>query len=239
MFCFFLTALISVSAWAPGDGKAAEQVTYTNTPTPLRGFLCKPSGGGPFPLVVINHGGVGDTIGSAPRETFQALAVAGFVGFSPIRRQTRPMRGHIDDIFAAIQYGLNLPIVDRSRVALMGFSRGALLTLAGATQRADLRAVVVMATAFGGRGQTDSAFGDLAAITAPVLLLVAQNDTGSRRTNGKYTLDGSRRLNKALIAAGRDVRYIEYPPFVDDGHALFFEVGDYWSDVVAFLRQHL
>ena len=69
MFCFFLTALISVSAWAPGDGKAAEQVTYTNTPTPLRGFLCKPSGGGPFPLVVFNHGGVGDTIGSAPRET--------------------------------------------------------------------------------------------------------------------------------------------------------------------------
>ena len=149
------------------------------------------------------------------------------------------MRGHIDDIFAAIQYGLNLPIVDRNQVARMGFSRGALLMLMGATQRADLRAIVVMATAFGGRGKTDSAFGDLAAITAPVLLLVAENDTGSRRPNGKNSLDGSRRLNKALIAAGQDVRYIEYPPIGSDGHTLFYEIGDYWSDVVAFLRQHL
>ena len=149
------------------------------------------------------------------------------------------MRGHIDDIFTAIQYGLNLSIVDRNRAALMEFPRGTLLTLMGATRHPDLRAIMVMAKAFGGRGKTDSAFGDLAAITAPVLLLVAENDTGSRRTNDKNTLNGSHRLNKALIAAGRDVRYIEYSPIGSDGHTLFFEIGDYWSDVVAFLHQNL
>ncbi len=239
MLRFFVAALIGVFALLRGDAKAAEQVTYATTPMPLQGFLCKPSGGGPFPLVVYNHGGLGTSIGGAPKETCEALAVAGFVGLSPIRRQTRPMRGHIDDVFAALRYGLDLPSVDRRRVAFMGFSRGGLLTLIGAIQRDDLRAVVVMATAIGRPEQMDRVMGDLGAITAPVLLMVAENDTGSERTHGMNTLDGSRRLNKALIAAGRDVRYIEYPPFGSDGHALFFEVGDYWGDVVAFLRKHL
>ncbi len=239
MLRFLVAALIAAFALLRGDGQAAEQVTYATTPSALQGYLCKPSGGGPFPLVVYNHDGLGTSIGGAPRQTSAARGGAGLVGLSPIRRQTRPMRGHIDDVFAAIRYGLTLPSVDRHRVALMGFSRGGLLTLIGATQRDDLRAIVVMATAIGRPEQMDRVMGELKAITAPVLLMVAKNDTGSDRTHGMNTLDGSRKINKALIAAGRDVRYIEYPPFGSDGHALFFEVGDYWDDVLAFLRQHL
>ncbi len=218
---------------------AAERVAFSGDGIQLTGYLCKPEGSGPFPLVVYNHGGMGSIVGGAPRETCDALAKAGFVGMSPLRRQTRSLRGHIDDVYASLQYGLGLPDVDRQRVGLMGFSRGGLLTLMAATQRDDFRALVVMATAFGGRGQMARVMQNLQAITAPILLLVAQNDTGSRRTRGMNTLQGSRRLAQALRASERDLSYIEYPAYGTDGHAMFFEVGNYWKDVVTFLRKNL
>ncbi len=42
-------------------------------------------------------------------------------------------------------------------------------------------------------------------------------------------------LAEALESAGSSVEYILYPPYGDDGHELFFEVDDYWSDVTTFL----
>ena len=214
-------------------------VTYTTTPMPMQGYLCKPSGRGPFPLVVYNHGGMGNIVGGAPKETCEALARGGYVGLAPLRRQTHSMRGHINDVLVGKQYGQNLPYVDRRRVALIGFSRGGLLTLMAATIRDDLRALVVMAPAMGGRGQMDRVIGRLENISVPVLLMVAKNDTGSKRTRGQNTLVGSRRLSKALKAAERNVRFIEYPPYNSDGHTMFFGVGKYWQDVLTFLRKHV
>jgi len=46
-------------------------------------------------------------------------------------------------------------------------------------------------------------------------------------------------MHDGLKAAGGDVRLIVYPPYADDGHTLFFAVGPYMEDVVAFLRRHL
>jgi hypothetical protein len=42
-----------------------------------------------------------------------------------------------------------------------------------------------------------------------------------------------------LKQAGCDVTYIVYPPYQRDGHRMFFELGAYWTDVVAFLKRHL
>jgi dienelactone hydrolase len=235
----FGTAVLLFSGSLSAPTAVAERVTFRSGDMRLTSYLCKPKGAGPFPLVVYNHGGMGDKVGGAPSETCDALAVAGFVGMSPLRRQTRPLSGHIDDVYAGLQYGLELPYVDRQRIGLMGFSRGGLLTLIAATQRADFDAVVVMATAGGRRGQTARIMETVKTITAPVLLLVAQNDTGSNRTQGMNTLQGCRELAQALRASGRDLSYIEYPPYGTDGHTMFYEVGDYWKDVVAFLRKHL
>ena len=182
---------------------------------------------------------MGYVVGGAPKETCEALARGGYVGLAPLRRQTHSMRGHINAVLVGKQYGQNLPYVDRRRVALIGFSRGGLLTLMAATIRDDLRALVVMAPAMGGRGQMDRVIGRLENISVPVLLMVAKNDTGSKRTRGQNTLVGSRRLSKALRAAERNVRFIEYPPYNSDGHIMFFGVGKYWQDVLTFLRKHM
>ncbi|MCZ6773973.1 MAG: dienelactone hydrolase family protein [Proteobacteria bacterium] len=233
-----LVALL-VLLWSHSDHVAAgERVVYRTEPFELSGTLCMPEGSGPFAAVVYNHGGLGPIVAGAPEETCAALAGAGYVGFSPVRRLTRPLFGHIDDVLLALDYLAGLNNVDKSRLGMIGFSRGGLLSLMAATRRADLSAVVIMAPA-SGRGALDRATADFGSIQAPLLILVAENDTGSRRTQGQSVLAISIRLQTALDRADRQSQLTIYPPFSDDGHTLFFEVGSYWPDVQDFLSQHL
>jgi len=74
---------------------------------------------------------------------------------------------------------------------------------------------------------------------APALLLVAENDVGSRSTKHNDTVALMQSLEGALKNAGRDARMIVYPPYPGDGHQLFSTVGSYWNDVVAFLKRRL
>jgi dienelactone hydrolase len=210
-------------------------VTYATGEYRLQGRLCKPEGKGPFPAVVYNHGGYGDKIGGAPDATCVALANAGFVGFSPIRRPTRPFQGHPQDVAKAIDYVAALPYVDSTRLGLIGFSSGATVTYLVAARRKDLKAVVIMGTA----GAESRMNVDPSGITAPVLVLVAKNDTGSKLTSGNNTVASSEDLVAKLKQAGRNVTYIVYPPYRSDGHQMFFEIGAYWTDVVEFLKKHL
>ena len=216
-------------------GYIEKNVIYTNGGIDLGGTLCKPAGAGPWPAVIYNHGGLGHIIGGAPEETCQALAMAGFIGFSPIRRPTRLLFGHLDDVLAALNYIKSQSFVDGSRIAMMGFSRGGMLTYQAAIIRTELKAVVIMAIAVNRIVDLSVA----GAVAAPVLLLVAQNDTGSRRTRGRNTLQGMKDLNLALNLAGKKPRFIIYPEYGSDGHRLFFSVNRYWKDIIIFLRSHL
>ena len=207
-------------------------VVYHSGDLELKGWLCTPEGVGPFPAVLYNHGGLGDQIGGAPLETCEELARDGFVGFSPIRRQTVPLEGHLDDVLAGVDYVKGLPYVDSRRLGIIGFSRGGMLTyFAAAARPADFKAIVIMAAAEEILGRYQSQTGD---ISAPVLLLVSENDR-SPHDHVRVMLE----LKAALEAAGKEVEFIMYPPFGNDGHLMFFEVGDYWSDVQEFLQTHL
>lgn len=226
-------ALIFLHCEAAVAAAEAKLVTYRTEPSELQGWLCVPDGKGPFPLVVYNHGGLGDVVGGPPRETAEALAKAGFVGFSPLRRRTRDLRGHPDDVAAAIDYAKALPKSDPERIALMGFSRGGLLTFMAATQRRDLDALVLMAPA-SGRGALERFLPRAKQVGAPSLILVAENDN---RQADHVSL--SRQVAKALEDAGNEVHLTIYPPHGSDGHRLFFSLGSYWRDVVKFLGKHL
>jgi dienelactone hydrolase len=220
-------------------GGEVRKVVYTTKPKTLKGYLCRPTGTGPFPAVLYNHGGVGNIIGGAPKETCEALAAAGFVGFAPIRRQTLSMAGHPDDVQAGLDYLLGLDYVDRNRVAMMGFSRGGALTFMAAARAAPIKAAVIMASA-SPPPKSGFTLADAVNIRVPVLLLVAQNDTGSRKTMGQNTFETMRRMSAALTEAGNTPKIIVYPPYNSgDGHEMFFEIGAYWTDIVEFLKKHL
>ena len=202
----------------------------------LQGTVCLPGGQGPFPAVVYHHGGVGHRIGGPPEDTCRALAKKGFVGLAVIRRPTRPLTGHLDDANAAVDYVKQLPSVDPQRIGVIGFSRGGLLSWQQATSRHDLAAVVIMAVAV----HPDLNLDDASRIKAPVLVLVAENDTGSKYTRNRDTAEFTRRLVSALRQAGRNVQSGVYPPFQPEGHTLFFRVRpEYFSDVVQFLKSNL
>jgi len=78
----FLSLVIFLTVGGGVMAGQVEEVTYRTDPD-LKGYLCRPEGNGPFPAAIFNHGGLGDIIGGAPEGTCEALAEAGFVGFSP------------------------------------------------------------------------------------------------------------------------------------------------------------
>jgi len=229
---------VLIAAAGSAFGQDLREVVYTTTPETLKGYLCRPAGTGPFPAVAFNHGGVGNIMGGAPKETCQALAAAGFVGFAPNRRQTQSLAGHPEDVQAGLAFLLALDDVDRNRVAMVGFSRGGALTFIAAARGAPIKAAVIMASAMP-PAQSGFTLDDAPKIRVPVFLLVAANDTGSKKTLGQNTMETMRRMSAALTAAGNTPKLTIYPGYGSDGHEMFFEIGAYWKDVVEFLKERL
>ncbi|HIA04670.1 MAG TPA: hypothetical protein EYN06_04715 [Myxococcales bacterium] len=209
-----------------------EDVTVPGEPTVEAmsdgSFLCTPPGQGPFAGVLYNHGGLGNKVGGDLEGTCKALAKAGYVGFSKKRRETRPISGHLDDLLSGLEFLVSAAKVDGARLALLGFSRGGFLTLQAAKkQGSQFSGIVIMAPA-PVKEQLSQEIKDLSGISAPLLLLVAENDEPHVALVAE--------LEQELKAQKKDVQSIVYPPFGRDGHALFFTVGDYWNDILVFLE---
>jgi len=193
-------------------------------------YLCIPAGVGPFPGVLYNHGGLGDAIGGDLEATCQALAEAGYVGYSKQRRLTTPIVGHIDDVYEGLDALLTSDQVDPERIAIMGFSRGGFLSLQAATEKPEVFDAIVLMAPASVNGALETMSEDLSMIAAPVLVLVSENDLF--QDDHVYLVEV---VVAGLEAAGKEVTHNLYPPFGGDGHTRFFEVGDYWVDVLNFL----
>ena len=205
-------------------------------------YVCRPAGSGPFPAVLYNHGGLAMAVGGDLLGTCTALAEAGYLAWSEQRplSDSPTIAGHLDEVLEALSAVQNHVDADPSRIGLIGYSRGGLLALHTAIERpSDVQAVILMAPAPGG-GPTnlDDALERIESITAPVRLLVAENDGPPAQREDHVEI--CRSIEAALESAGKGVELTIYPPFGDDGHELFFEVREpYWSDVLSFLETHL
>lgn len=215
-----------------------QEVVYATQPQRLSGYLCRPAAAGKQPAVLYNHGGMRDIVGGAPKPTCAALAEAGFVGFSPIRRPTQEVGPSRSDVRAALDYLRGLDFVDADRIAMMGFSRGGALTFMAAAEGLPFKTAVIFASA-APPAASGFTLADAPKIKLPLFLGVAENDTGSKKTNGQNTIDTMRRMEAALNAAGNPVKLVVYPRYPRDGHEMFEEIGAYWPDVVAFLKKTL
>lgn len=233
----FVFAALACMGGLTAEGRAeVTKAVYSRAGGNLWGDLCKPRGAGPFPAVIYYHGGVHGQIGGAPRQTCEALAEAGFVGFSPYRRLALPLREQLEDVAAALEYVKGLEGVDRSGIGVIGFSSGGHLALRVAARNPGIKAAVILAPAPGGKGKGAARVlkEETRQIKTPVLFLVAENDHVSVN---HVKLAGE--LHWELQSRGKPARLMIYPPYGSDGHQMFFEIGPYWKEVVGFLKGYL
>lgn len=232
----FLAALLALLL--PGIAFAQESVNFPSLdsaltggpPTALTGFLWKPDGNGPFPAVVMMHGCAGGFFANGQphpiyRQWGQLFAKEGYVallvdGFHPrgyqevCTRKERPIlpsRERPYDAFAALKYLGSRAEVDLARVAIAGWSHGAIATLftIGNTlpQRAEIRAAGFQADFKAAVTFYPGCVTRAAPRWSPVgptLMLLGANDDWTPS-------DPCVRLAETQAAAGHPVQHILYP----------------------------
>lgn len=205
-------------------------------------YIASPTGTGPFPAVLYNHGGLGTSVGGDLRGTAIALAQAGYFVRCEKRMESVSITGHLQEVKNALDSLRADTRADTSCVSIMGFSRGGYLTLEAAKQNpGKVHCIISMAPA-NPNNLLVTLVTDVSPINDPVLILVANNDTIQ---DNHVAL--AQMVYDSLIAGGKTATQIIYPGYdsngdlivnsSDDGHELFFVVQNpYWSDVLNFLN---
>jgi dienelactone hydrolase len=118
-------------------------------------------------------------------------------------------------------------------MAVIGYSKGARLAFDLANLHPELQALVLMGP---GPGIVDESLPKAASLPDPVLIQVAENDVYEPQGN---MFEASLDLFEGLQAMGKNVTRTVYPPYQDNGHRMFWVLGDYWFEVETFLNAHL
>jgi dienelactone hydrolase len=245
---------------------AYTELFYEHDGLRLQSYLFKPTTGGPFPLVIYNHGlRFGDE--RAQRPFFYIARLLTDAGYAVLVVERRgygasdgmtfreEVRGDYRDRFvarvvaetgdalAAIEAIGGEPEIDTAKVAMMGWSFGALVSVFAAARTDRLFAVVNQA---GGSLNflrssplRDALEAAARKLTTPVCCMVAKNDG---------TVDGARSVHDILASRGVPAEIKIYPPFtpkqpiegIAPGHLIFGAEGvPIWGDdVVRFLYAH-
>lgn len=257
-----MLALILALSPAQAQQMLVQTVTYKNGDLELRGFLYRPQGPGPFPVIVYNHGS------EKTLAYIDKLAVPfvkqGYVFFAPNRRGHGRSPGtyildvlgklsgaewsrtlvqlheeQFSDQLGGVAFLKTQPFVDPGRIGVFGWSFGGIQTMLAA-ERSDVGYKAAVNCA--GAAQTWAASPDLQArlskaaqnAATPVFFIQAQND---------YSLTALQALSEEMRKAGKPYQSKVFPAFGNSnqsGHEFCAQGTDIWGpEVFAFLAQHL
>ncbi len=251
---------------ASEDSSPHMEIFYESGPLRLEGYLYRPTGDGPFPVIIYNHGSrEGQERTERPFAFIgRLLTAAGYAVLVPERRGYGKSDGKLfreevgndvgarfigrlqaesDDVLAAFDYLKTVPWVDPSRVAIMGWSFGGIVSVFAAGRGDHFFAVVDQAggaLTWSRSRVLQSALPDAARrIRVPILCMAAENDA---------TTASVKAVCEAARSRGSSAMLTIYPPFtpgqpamnIAPGHLLFSVQGvSLWGkDVVAFFEQH-
>lgn len=256
---FRVVALFCLAVIALGQPEP-EEVTFESNGLQLHGFLWRPSGNGPFPTILWNHG-------SEKRPGSQPILAKfytqnSYVFFSPHRRGQGRSPGNyiqdlvaeaapwqrakrmmelqdeqVSDVIAALDFLKTQSFVDPRRIAISGCSYGGIQTLLTGEYNLGVLALIPFAPGAMSWDRNPEVSVRLRRAVdqakAPVFLLQAEND---------YSIEPSRALSKEASKHGKDFRSRIYPAFGNtrqDGHWGFCSTAtDVWgNDVLTFLEQ--
>lgn len=259
----FLNFLPTI-ALAPSPPTPVE-VTFPSGDLVLHGFLYKPEGKGPFPVLLWDHGSE-KRPGWLP-ELAPIFLNKGYVFFIPHRRghgrspgeyvmdlleranqsggpQARSrklvelMELHLEDQTAALAYLKALPEVDPQRIAVAGCSFGGIQTVLMAEKGLDLRAAVD----FAGAAQNWQRSPDLRARMTQAVQH-AQMPIFFIQAKNDYDVSPSRDLASAMEKSAKPHAIQIFPSFGksnQDAHEFCVHGGEIWApQVFSFLTQSM
>jgi dienelactone hydrolase len=219
---------------------------------PLTGSLYQPRGGGPFPVVVLNHGSPLRARDRAQMGRYRlvaqtrALVGRGYAVLVPMRRGYGASPGDMvegsgacdrpryaqsgaesaRDVRSAIEFVRTRPSLDDTRIVLMGQSAGGFAALAAASQAP--RGVVAVVNLSGGRGGNGRdgipcRADAMRELIAQYARTIAVPVLWHYVENDKYFgPQGVRSWFEAFEAAGAKGRLVLQAPYGNDGHLLFY-----------------
>jgi dienelactone hydrolase len=257
-----LLALVLASDQPGSPPPRAELVSFDGPNGELHGFLFKPSGVGPFPAILWNHGS--EKLPGWQPDLAEFFTSNGFVFFLPHRagqgrspgsyvmdqitstraapnadRLTVQAHEHANrDVVAASAWLMKQPFVDAMRVAMVGCSFGGIQTLLSAERGLGFKAFVAFAPAAMSWANVPLRERLKEAVSnakAPVFILQATND---------FSTDPTKILGPEAVRKGGAARL--YPAFggsAQDGHWAFATLRSgtsvWGDDVIGFLRRSL
>jgi dienelactone hydrolase len=223
ILCFAAAFVSGCQAIAP-EQLAVQTANLSSSPAPLKGFLFKPEGNGRHPAVIMMHGCGGayassGKLGDRHRMWGEYLAAHGYVvllldSFSSrgivqlctTRFAERPLKesDRVGDAYAALAYLRERADVDTKRVALLGWSHGAGVTLDAITHKPEEGVGFSAAVAFYPGCSARNKRADRFHPYAPLLVLIGEADDWTPALPCKQ-------LTAAVAARGEAMRIVTYP----------------------------
>ncbi|MGH7123916.1 MAG: alpha/beta hydrolase family protein, partial [Stellaceae bacterium] len=253
--------------WVSARAAGYTEISYRSGDLRISGYLYQPAGSGPFPTIIYNHGSrAAQERRPVPWVRLAGLYVsAGYavlvterrgygisdgptwtdaVGRDVTSRFIGRLESEADDVLAAVDFLGAVPFVDRSRLGIVGWSLGGIVTLFAIARSRAFRAAVDQA---GGVLTWRAGSALPAALTeavrhaaCPVMLMDAENDAAPEAIPA---------LARAMEAAALPHKMIIYPhytppqptPGIAPGHLVFEADGiPIWGkDALSFLDGYL
>jgi len=262
-----LWALRVARAQQPPAPLPYTDIRYQSGGLRIQGYFYQPAGSGPFPTIIYNHGSR-EANERRPTPFVQIAALytaAGYAVLVPERRGYGQSDGpafsdavgrHVgpelvdrlqaetDDVLAAVEYLKTVPAADTSRLGIVGWSLGGIVTLFAIARSHGFRAAIDQAggvlTWRHSSALQEALTAAARAASCPVLLMDAENDAAP---------EAQPTLSQVMDASRLPHRLIMYPPFtpsapqphIAPGHLIFSAEGaQIWGrDATAFLDGYL
>ena len=235
----------SATTAAPGEIEAGD-VEFPAGEATLIGYLARPAGDGPFPIVLVCHENRGLT--DHIKDVTRRVAQAGYIGLAvdllsrqggtaaldpssvPGLLSNTPADQFLQDFVSGLRWVQSQPYAQTDRVGMVGFCFGGGVTWRVAVGLPELRATVPF---YGPHPSPD----EVASIQAAVLGIYAERDT---RIN-----DGIPAIEAAMQQGGKTYEKVIYP---NTDHAFHNDTStrynaeaaqDAWSRTLAWFERHL
>ncbi len=241
--CFFLTLTLV------GCSSVRDEV-FILKKKDYQALICTPKEVSfPLPMIIFHHGMVVDLHGvkEARRRGYEltsfckVLAKDGYIAFLPIRSALDPLEKQIRFIHKTFAHAKQIKNVDTGKIALIGFSRGALLTLMAAGDGLDAKAFSLLAPAPGPTNELLRYSRKAGRIRAPIQILVVSEDHPNILTGSKLLAQSLNRFQETVDYRMLKLDKIKCRPDMRPpcAHRTFYRVGPYWSIIRRFLIKHV